>query len=240
MKGLTVKVWHLALLFTVVGALIALGIVYHLRKVDRLSDGLSEANTEIKYYKIVVGNLQESVTENKLRVVSQEKALVLSQKEIERMEAVNLRNVQTIGSLQLQISSMKDSLTLFRDTVRVPVEYIPITEDGDVIEGEGDRPMVELPFSFSTATEWSRSWAAVGTNGLGTIGFEVTKLPINITLGSRGVFRKDYVSIVTTPNPEVSVSAQNFQIVKQERWKPIIYSGVTGLILGGLIVAVIQ
>jgi len=221
-----IKVWHLVAITFVFTTAIILLLVFTHRRNDKLVTALKNADYTIAYYKIKVDSIQERVAEANLSVVEATRKLSLSHEEMERVKALNIRNVRTIGNLKLQIAAMQDSLILYRDSIKVEVEYIPV-ENSDSL-----KPVVSVPLHMGWEDQWAKSWADIDINGKGASGFEIKDLPISLTLGSRGVFKKSYVSDVATPNPYLTVTQNQFQIVKQPTWKPIVYSGAIGVAIG--------
>lgn len=200
------------------------------RKVDNISSALYESNQKVKYYNTVVDELNETVAETKLWVWSKEQALVLSESQIERLRKQNIDHVNAIGRLELTVSALQDSLTLYREVINATdtiIKEIPV----EVID---DRNMIELPVSFGEENEYLTQWAIIDSTGLGSLGFKMQPFSLDITLGSRGVFRKDYIVTAATSNPYFTVDQNNFQVVGTSKIKPAVY-GVAAGIVGGAV-----
>ena len=228
-----VKVWHIIAITACFTALLAVGGVSYFQTVKRLKRDVTVRDNKIATYEIQIGSLREYVHEVNLDVSEAYRQLSLTQEEKERLEQLSIRRASMIGDLRLKIAAMQDSLVVYKDSLsKVPVVYVP-TPTGDTV------PMVEVPLYFGWEDEWAKSWAEIDIDGQGVSGFEIGDMPISLTLGSRGFFKKDYVSAVTTNNPYVSLTYGHFQIVKQPKWKPIVISGATGLLIGTVVSAIL-
>ena len=198
------------------------------RDTNQMAAQIAEQNEQLDYYTVVVGSLKEQVAEARLLVWSRKDQLMLTQAQVERLKKQNINHVNVIGQLKVTVASLQDSLMLKsgKDTVKV-VEYI--TESGDV------NSCVPIPFDFEIQDEWMYSAAGVDATGTGWTSFLLKETPIDLTLGSRGVFKKHYVSAVSTPNPYVGFTANDFQVVQQDIKIPPIVYGTTGGFLAGFL-----
>ncbi len=223
-----VKIWKLSLAGLFFLALLGFSAFsawkYH-KKYKSASQGLEQAENNMRIYAITVNELKETVYESKITMAENKRKLNLSQEQVERLKQTNIRKVHAIGELELHISSLKDSLIVYRD---VDIEY----EELDV-EETVDGPMLPLPVSFSSKDEWLTQQARIGTDGLGSISFDLSPVKIDLTLGSRGLWNKSYVSAVSTNNPYASVTKNNFQLVDKRRkaWPYFVTTGI-GIVFG--------
>jgi len=187
---------------------------------------LSERDTAIVRYSVTIDSLEYQVAETSLLVIESDKSLKKSEAYAERIEALNLRRVYTIGELNVRIAVLEDSLHLKGGTDTIRVETL-ITKDDTV-------PVVRLPFEFGKTNRWMFANASVDTSGLGTIDFMIRELPIELTLGSRGLLRKSHVASVASPNPYVNIDKNNFVVVSSKSKAPLLLG--TGALIGGLTV----
>ena len=241
MKNVEIKLWKLMLAVAIVTAGL-IWLVIHMVNLNRGLTATNERNEAVLYtYDIVVNDMREKVAERKLLVAETQRLLKLSRDQVERLKEQNIRNVYAIGQLKLQLQAVRDSLPLSRDSIRVPVEQIPasnVSSTSSIWDMTADgaeqktRPMVEVPLRFGWEDEWARSWGTVSINGLGESGFIVKDLPIDLTLGSRGVFNKSYISSVSTPSPYVAIDENNFNLVKTKNHLPYYMAGsfVAGMV----------
>lgn len=200
------------------------------KEVKRQQNVTNGLQSIISSYVIEVDTLRESVYETQAVVVEKESQLQLAEQEILRLAQLNIRNVNMIASLELKVTALRDSLLLMdnTDTVHV-IEYI--TEE-DTLN------VVEIPLEFGWETHNIVSWGGIDETGLGYSGFVVDPLPLNIVLGSRGFFQKQYVSSVSTSVPEVKVTHQHTQIVipKRKAWPYAVCVSV-GVVAGVVLTA---
>ncbi len=191
------------------------------RDVKRAHLAIDAYSNAVKRYVIVVDSLQEQVIESEIMVYAKDKVLRLSQAQVERLKKENIRKVNAITHLELKIASVQSRLPITHyDTV---IEYV---------EKIDDRSMIEIPASFGFQDEWVTQWAVIDESGTGEIGFEVTSLPLDITLGSRGVFKPQYISAISSSNPYVAFDASQTQLIVKKKAKPYIIVGSASVIIG--------
>jgi archaellum component FlaF (FlaF/FlaG flagellin family) len=224
------KVIQIRLVGVVLSLLIALlvvgGLLYH-RTTKRLYSELDEANSRIKFYQIVVSEQVESVSETKLQLRQAKRDIELSQEQVERLKEMNVKHVLAIGELKLQVTSYRDSLTLWKD-----VDTTHVVGEVWTLEGE-DKNVVEVPLRFGSETQWSKAVAKIDIDGNGSISYQSKEFPIDVTLGYRGFFNRSYVAAVSTPNPEVAVTQNQFQIVhKRPKVWPYVLTTTVGFVAG--------
>ena len=225
-KGITIKMrtWVVLLLIVAAAGFATYKIVRYKKDVATLEQILKEKNGAIKTFTVIVNGLKEEVSEAELLVIDSQRALKKSEQYAERLKALNIRHVSTIGSLELRLAAMQDSLevhnsVIFYDTVVTEVVQVD------------DTPMLPLPASFGFQDEWVTSWGIITEDGMGESGFTIDKLPIEIVLGSRGFFKPVYVSQVGTSNPHVTVTKQQFIVTDQTKSRtPWLIGG--GFVLG--------
>jgi len=190
------------------------------KDVKRAHLAIDSYSNAVKRYVIVVDSLQEQVVESEIIVYNKDRSLRLSQAQEERLRKENIRKVNAITHLELELSSSQDSLPIKRDTVYIEVEKID------------DRSMIELPISYGVQTEWATQWAIIDESGNGEVGFEINSLPLDITLGSRGVFNKQYIAAISSPNPLVQFDASQTQLVVKKKTRPMLVVGTLSLVTG--------
>jgi hypothetical protein len=176
---------------------------------------------KISRYEVEVGDLKEQVYETQLRVADKQRELELTIEQVERLDELNIRNVQMIGSLRLSLKAYQDSLAIRQgpDTIVLTKYVRDSTGVFEVPEGS----------TWGWEDEYASSYAGIDKYGYGYSGFDVKPFEIDISLGSRGVFRKDYVSAITTDMPYMDVTGIDMQVVKQKN------RGLKGFLIGGAI-----
>ena len=228
-KTIQIRLGGVVLLALIIA--IIFGVFKYRRDTQRLTSDLLEAEEKVDYYTVVVGNLTEQVAEAKLWVWAKEQALVLTESQVERLRKQNIDHVAAIGRLNVRIAVLQDSLTLKRgtDTIKV-VEYV--NESGE------RNDCVPIPFSFDFDDDWAYIYGAVDASGSGDLGFFLKETPVNITLGSKGVFQKEQVVAISSANPYLMITPQDFQIVQKGNKKAPILIG-TGAYLAGILTMVL-
>jgi hypothetical protein len=227
-----VKTWKITAALVVLTAILSWLVIYLNSERKSALNLVGVQQGVITEYSIKIDTLKEKVYETELIVVDRKKELNLSKEQLKRLAAQHIKDIKVIAELELQISALRDSLILNRGVDTVSVE--------EVIMGEDTVSVVRVPFDFGWKDSWASSWGAVSVDGLGTSGFEVTSLPLDIVLGSRGVFNKSYVSAASSPNPYVCVSQNNVQLVqKKSRGVMVVTTsavigGIVGFVLGAL------
>jgi hypothetical protein len=223
-----IKLWPIVLIGVVLSAVLGIfvwdSIKTH-RDRDRLEASLEYVNGKVKFYQIIVDNLEEQVSEAKAYAVAKDKDLVLKQDQIDRLEALNIDRLNMIGRLNVHISFLKDSIEgiVPLDTIVREVEII------------NDTPMLPLPTSFRYSDDYLHMFTDVGADGLATMGATLNPTPVEVMIGSRGVFRKDYVSAITSPSPYIEFDMQQIQIVAPKKTKIVAISGGIGFVAGVLV-----
>ena len=146
----------------------------------------------------------------------------------ERLKKLNIRHVNAIGSLELKVAAMEDSLRVVKGTVFYD------TVVNEVVKVD-DRNLIEIPASFGFQDSWVTSWGIIHEDGMGESGFTIDRLPVEIVLGSKGFFKKTYLSQVGTSNPHVTITKQQFIVTDEtKRITPILVVGGIGVI-GGVV-----
>jgi len=185
----------------------------------------------ISTYSIQIGDLKEQVYEANLRVEDREKDLVMSLEQVARLEELNIRNVRMIGSLRLSLKAYKDSLAIKHgpDTI-VLTKYL-----------QDSIGMFQVPAAanWGWEDEYASSYAGIDPDGFGYSGFDVKPFEIDLVLGSRGLLRRDYVSVVSTDMPYIDVSGIEMNIVKQKKTAPFLWGTVVGVALTTLLIGVL-
>lgn len=168
----------------------------------------------ISEYQIEVSGLKEKVYEADLRVVKKQDDLILAYEQVERLEALNLRRVYVIGELRLSLKAYQDSLTIHRgiDTIEV-VRYVT---------AEGTGLAVPVGTTWGWEDEYAESYAGINSDGTGMSGFDIKPFDLNLVLASRGIFSKDYVSILTTENPYINIDKNNIQLHQRKKAQPFL------------------
>ena len=227
-----IKLWRLVALTALLTALLLSVVLCLHSKAKRLSTTNETLSAEVSHYTIRVDSLEEVVYESSLIVADRERDLILSRKQIERIKALNIRNVQVIGELNLRLQAYRDSLIIRTgtDTV-VLIEY----RVDSVTTGYA----VPVGSEWSWSDRWARSYAGIDSLGLGYSGFEVKELPLDIVLGSRGLFRKDFVSAVSSANPYLTIDKSNMQVVQKKKAKPFIVGLALGVVATAVVVSVL-
>lgn len=205
----SIKTWKITAVLIVVTVILSWLVIYLNSERKSALNLIGVQQGVITEYSIKIDTLKEKVYETELIVVDRKKELNLSKEQLKRLAAQHIKDIKVIAELELQIRALRDSLILNRGVDTVNVE--------EIIMGEDTVSMVRVPFDFGWKDSWASSWGAVSVDGLGTSGFEVIKLPLDIVLGSRGVFNKGYVSAVSSPNPYVYVSQNNVQLVQKKK-----------------------
>jgi len=217
-----IKTW----LLSVIGVAILVGLswwVIHLYKELRRTERIATwTEGEVSTYKIKVDSLREVVYESGVLLAAKERDLVLTKEQERRVREMHIRDVKIIGELRLSLKAYQDSLLIKKgvDTIKV-VEYI--TEDGVGLA-------VPVGTSWSWADEWARSYAGIDSAGLGYSGFIVKPFGINLVVGSRGVFSKQYVSSVSTANPYVTIDRNSMQLVQKKKAQPFLIGLGAGIV----------
>ncbi len=222
-REFSVKVWHVVLLSIIVGALLTWGILNSSREVDRLRSELRASADVIMYHTIEVDSLTEQVAEAKLYIWEKEQHLVMTQAQVERLKKLRIRDVRLIGELEIRLDAFKDSLAV-RDADTV-IRYV---------ERVNDVPMIEVPAFFESDEPWLYMWGNINIAGTGSLGMHLKETPIHITLGSRGVFKKEYVSAISSPNPYITITKNDIQVVQPKITKPTAIAGTVGLLVGAV------
>lgn len=171
------------------------------RDIARLDNAIEQKSSIIRAYDIALKGEMVKVFESKLLIVESNKALRDSEAYSELLRAEKIRNVFAIGELRLTVDAMRDSLELF------PTEK-PKSDMMGLINGPPKT--ITLPVEFGWEDEYATSYASINLSGKGTTGFKLESVPVTVTLGSRGMFRKDYISAVTTPSPYIWIDYNNF------------------------------
>jgi len=223
-----IKIRLAGIILFVITVLGVVGIFKVKEERDRVRMVLQDREETIERYEIEVDSLREYVTQAELWIFNKDKKLALTQAELDRIKQLNLRQVYTIGRLEMTVSALKDSLSLWRDSVRVETVYVDNPDDP---EGPSI-PMIELPASFGWEDDYVRSWGLITADGYGESGFDVKSLNIDLTLGSRGWLSPDYVSVVTTDNPYINIDKNNFSVVQPKKIRPVIVGVSVGLVTG--------
>ena len=226
--GTKIKVWHIVLLSAIIGAGIAIALVVMAKKVDRLTGVANEANQQVIYYSIMVDSLKENVSEAALSIRLKEQEIIVTNEQIERLKAEKIKYLNAIGSLRVQLSAAKDSLA-----VKAPADTI--IREVMVIS---DKPMIELPLSFDYNDRWISMNGSVDTMGMGTLTTVLGDTPVDIALGSK-MFRRDYITAISSPNPYIQFDMMNIQLVVPKRTKTYVIIGGVALgfgMLGGAMV----
>ena len=190
------------------------------RDVKRAHLAIDAYSNAVKRYDIVVESLQEQVIESEIMVYAKDKVLRLSQAQEERLRKENIRKVNAITHLELSLASVQSRLPIKHDTV---IRYV---------DKSSSQPKIEIPASFGYQDKWVEQWAIIDESGTGEVGFNMESIPLDITLGSRGVFKKDYISAISSPNPYVVFDASQTQLVVPKKTKPIVLVGSIGLVTG--------
>lgn len=234
-KGVTIKVrtWVLLLAIVLLAGFATYKIVKYRKDVAALEHILKEKDGAIRTFSVIIDGMKEEVRETNLLYVSSHRALKKSEQYAERLKKQNIRYVNAIGSLELKIAAMEDSLKVVKGTVFYD------TVINEVVKVD-DRNLIELPASFGHDSKWAESWGIIYENGLGETGFKIKSLPINITLGHRGWLKPSYVALASSPNPLVDINTIDFVITQQNRYKPILIGtglGVVGGVVLGILIA---
>ena len=224
MKKIELKLWKILIVTLLLGAGVAYltsTMVKSHREVVRLRTGMTQCADNLRTYKVVVDGLNEQVTESKLTIVNKDAVISRMVEYSERLEAEKIRDVYAIGTLNAEISLLKDSIPL-PDSITL-IDYICEEDSAHAIV---------LPFTFDFDDSFLYMWGEVDKQGLGTLGMFMKEAPINVTLGSRGVFGKDYVSAVSSPNPYVDITKNDFTLVSKKNKAPFFVAGgfVTGMV----------
>ena len=226
-----VRTWILTALSLAVAALLLWVIV------DLRSDKIDAVNLNNAYkgvisrYSIQVGDMKEQVYEANLKVADRERDLVLSIEQVARLRELNIRNVRMIGSLNLSLKAYKDSLLIKHGTDTITlVKYVQDSTGFFHVPSES---------TWGWEDEWAESYAGIDSDGYGYSGFDVKPFEIEISLGSRGLFKKDYVSVVSTDMPYIDVSGIDMNIVKQKKAAPFLYGTAFGVILTSILLGVL-
>lgn len=190
------------------------------RDVKRAHLAIDAYSNAVKRYVITVDSLQEQVIEAEMIVYDKSRSLRLSQAQETRLRKENIRKVNAITHLELRLSASQNNLPIKRDTVFIEVEKVD------------NWPMIELPASFGWVDDYAESWGIITEDGNGESGFTVNNLGLDITLGNRGVFRKQYISAISSSNPHVEFDASQTQLVVKKKARPYIVVGSASLILG--------
>jgi len=214
-------------------AILVAGLIYtsykwsmYKRDVHALSSQLQQKNSNLHTFKIVVDGMQETITETKTLLIESNRALRNSEAYGERLRKLGIRKANMIGSLEFEVSSLKDSLKVTSGTVIVDSIYIE--------SGTTGGPSIELPLSFGVEDDWMVAWAEVDVNSLGTVGFKLKNTPLEITVGSRGFIRPSYVASVASSNPHLVITDQSITVVGTKKKSKLLYIG-GGIILGGVV-----
>ena len=210
----------LALILTGATTFFIVDYVKTKRDVKRAHLAIDAYSNAVKRYDIVVDSLHEQVVESEIMVYAKDKSLRLSQAQEERLRKENIRRVNAITHLELSLASVQSRLPVKHDTVYIEVEKID------------DRSMIEIPASFGYQDKWVEQWAIIDESGNGEVGFNIESIPLDITLGSRGLFKKEYIEAVSTPNPYVTFNSSQAQLVVPKKTKPIVLVGSIGLVTG--------
>ena len=240
-KEKVIKVRLATLIFALMVLLVSSGIVWTVTKIRQYKRDLVALNQSYEHekdvgrmYKIHVDGLEEQVVETKALVVESQRALREAEQYAERLKELNLRKVNTIAQLELAIAMMEDSLQVYKSDV-FPIVDTVFIEVADV----GGVPMIELPASFGNETPEYMTWAVIDEYGLGTTGFEIKKLPLNIVVGSRGFLNQKFVASVSSPMPQVTINSQDVVVAqpKTRVWPYGVVGGASfllGILVGGL------
>ena len=206
------------------GFLLLSGVSHH-REVDRLNMAIMERDTTIVRYETEIGGLRNSVAESRLLITSSRDALENMVRYTDLLKKTNIKHVYAISELELKISALRDSLRLKwgKDTIYVR----------EIITDDGPLNVVEVPLSFDWDDDYAYSWGSIDKSGLAESGFTIKELPLTITLGSRGWLRKQEISVVSTPNPYVTVEANQSILVKGKSITPALIG--TGVIIGTVV-----
>ena len=196
--------------------------------IAELNETLANRDTTIVHYSIEVDGLKERVSESITLVVARDRALKRTEACAERLKALNIRRVKVIGDLELQIAAMQDSLAVVNPATTDTIEVIRYVENrGDTLN------VVEVPLEFEWSNQHARSWAAINERGFGASGFEIYNLDMNIVMGSRGWLKPQSVVSVSSTNPYLHITKQNFVVVESKSRRPFWIS--LGAVSGGVV-----
>ena len=216
-----VKVWHIALMGAVIGAILVLSLVLLSRKVHRLTVVADQATEQVNMYSIVVDSLEEYVSEAALTLRLKEQEVTVTAAQVARLKAENIKYLNAIGSLRLQLSAAKDSLA-----VKAPADTV--IREVFIIS---DKPMIEVPLSFDYNDRWISMNGSVDVSGKGSLTTVLGDTPIDLAIGSR-LFRRDYITAISSPNPYLQFDMMDIQLVVPKRTKTYIAIGGIGVAVG--------
>jgi hypothetical protein len=198
----------------------------HQTELDNASQALYRSEKELNRYEIMVDNLAEYASEQELLVVSKDRVIKAMEEEAERLKALNIKHVRTIGELRLKIEVLAEG---------VPADTIVIYQDCQEDEGS----YAKLPLFYRYDDHFVKLTTMVGIDGLSDMNFVIKPFDMNLTLGTKkeSLFKRaTEVSIVTTPNPYVDVEAMKFMVVEDNRKSPLYYYAVGAGSATGLVV----
>jgi hypothetical protein len=225
-----IKLYQLILVLTVVIlsviALFKWSGHRHQLELDNASQALYRSERDVNQYEIIVDNLAEYASEQELLVVSKDRVIKAMEEETERLKALNIKHVRTIGELRLRIEVLAEG---------VPADTIVIYHDCHEDEGS----YAKLPLTYKYDDHFVELNTMISTDGLSNMNFVIKPFDMNLTLGTKkeSLFKRaTEVSVVTTPNPYVDVEAMKFMVVDDNRKSPLYYYAVGAGSATGLVV----
>ena len=225
------KLWKVGLVGLVFLAILGLSIFFSIKYHSAYKNALQsleQAEQNIRIYGITVDDLKETVYESRIAIVETQRQLSLSRAQAERLKAQNIRKVQVIGELELSISSYRDSLLLYK---KVDTVYYPVG-----VEQTVDGAMLPLPVSFGSQDDWLTQQAVINERGLGSISFELEPVKLDVTLGSRGLWNKSYIAAISTDNPHVAITQNEWSMIDpKKKATPYILVGTLDIAVGGVV-----
>lgn len=226
-----VKLWKVGLaglcFLSILGLSIFLSIKYYSAYKNALNS-LEQAEANIRIYGITVDDLKEKVYESRVALVATQRQLSLSVEQVDRLKEQDIRKVQVIGELELKVSSYRDSLLLYK---KGDLEWELVD-----IEDTPDGPMLPLPVSFGYQDDWLTQQAIINERGLGSISFEMDSVKLDVVLGSRGLWNKSYIAAISTDNPHLAITQNQWQMIDpKKKATPYILVGTLGIAVGGVV-----
>jgi len=219
----------LMIVLGLLGTFYAIGRYSVHQKYDRAISTLESAlNDTISHYQITLRGLEQQVYEKQQLILTEREAKELALVEKERYRKLHLRDIQTVTSLEGQISMLIDSLNHTPSVVYITVK--------DSVS----KPFLSLPFKFWKKNQYLNLDGAIDTTANVSLAL---KVPVSLDL-TIGVKRKNQqsTSIVTTANPHLDITGINsVKIVREEHfWEKGWFHAVVGVAVGGTVVGLIK
>jgi hypothetical protein len=176
---------------------------------DLQLSNLIACRDSVKTYKIIVNDLQNTVTEQGAIILSKNEAIKVGILEQERLRKLHIKEVVTNAELSGYIHVLRDSLQMQPGTTIITVK------DTAGISNS----YVKIPFKLLDVAEKNLSLTA-GMYPNKSVWFDLS-VPVSgtVTIGYKrdGLFKSKPIGVFTTENPYLNINHLDLLIVKEKQ-----------------------